>query len=397
MYDGLSSGNPPAAHFRPLLKAHSDILLLLVATASKTPSDPSAAANDLLAAGIGVPLGSLLNGTLPPRLSELIATESISSSIVSLASSSKCTEHLDAYLPTVVQACRDACAKRSGWGWCVNVATFLATLHRQLERASKAPSSSPPRGGVSSPPPAGRSPSDPARYCTQRSASFSRHVASFWCDLAEVAAAAEDAAPSELLLGVADAFGVCALWAAAHLQTSSSSAVPICSLLPSNSSQGLVALEITMVPAASGRLAAAPDLMSRWLLPWVSSVMDQTNGSSSSLVWTLLTAVYREVGAFCKRDGGDASSYNAASRLLLQAFKSMLSIETAEPTHILQVLTCVRRRPTCHSTFGRANRLIRIFRKHHTLRLVPLTTLTVSHIGKMPSAWSCTHPAGVTF
>ena len=104
VYDGLSSGNPPAAHFRPLLKAHSDILLLLVATASKTPSDPSAAANDLLAAGIGVPLASLLNGTLPPRLSELIATESISSSIVSLASSSKCTEHLDAYLPTVVQA-----------------------------------------------------------------------------------------------------------------------------------------------------------------------------------------------------------------------------------------------------------------------------------------------------
>ena len=235
---------------------------------------------------------------------------------------------------------RDACAK-SGGGVHARVATFLATLHRQLERASKAPSSSPPRGGVSSPPPAGRSPSDPARYCTQRSASFSRHVASFWCDLAEVAAAAEDRAPSELLLGVADAFGVCALWAAAHLQTSSSSAVPICSLLPSNSSQGLVALEITMVPAASGRLAAAPDLMSRWLLPWVSSVMDQTNGSSSSLVWTLLTAVYREVGAFCKRDGGDASSYNAASRLLLQAFKSMLSIETAEPTHILQVLTCV--------------------------------------------------------
>ena len=112
IWEGLRSDSLPAAHFRALLTAHAELLQLLVAKASASPT----ARYELLAVGIGGPLALVLEGELPPRLKDTVAVDSLCAAVVALAASSRCTDAPDSYLPALVASCQRACLPRTSGG-----------------------------------------------------------------------------------------------------------------------------------------------------------------------------------------------------------------------------------------------------------------------------------------
>ena len=353
IYDGLRSPTLAAAHFRPMLKAHAEVLLLLVATtraADAPDGSAAAAAAELLAVGLGGRLVALLNGGNPPRLSDQVATESLCASVVSLASSSKSSDQLDAYLCDLVRTCRDACTGSSAEAG-ERVATFLTTLLRQLQRAAKSPLA------IAGPPDVARAASAEGR-CAERARSLTRHVAALWCELVRSAATGDkySAPAAEVIRCVATAVGVCRLWSAAYLEpnaeaqaASTTAAVPVCWLQPrataGDGETSSVHLTLEFVPPTAADLAAMPDLMSRWLLPWMRTAIEGAPGAGKvdggALVWTLLIAVVKEVGRYCRpatdASAADAASAAVATQSLARHFKEILA--AAAPAHTARLLS----------------------------------------------------------
>ena len=349
----------PAAHFRPLLKAHGELLLLLVARLGGDAAvvlPPNAMpASQLFDLGLGTPLRALLEGALPPRLSDLVATESLCAAVVDLAASSRCTHYLESYLPALLYHCKQACAMNAPAGAAERAAAFLTTLRRQLHSAAR--------------PPSARKAADAkaavaAGYCAGVEAAFTRLVASFWCALVVEAAAAPHRPPPapEVILAMSREFGACALWAAAHAPPPSTGAVPVCCMQPSGAAT--VSLTMMFVPAGAAELASVPDLMQRWLLPWARAVMGGGDGEDESdsdsdedtganarrsharLVWPLIASIQKEVGAYSTMPpaqrsllaAGADDAPAAASMLLRTSFAQLLSTRSAQPADVIELL-----------------------------------------------------------
>ena len=290
IWEGLRSDGLPVAHFRALLKSHAEVLQLLIVAQSRggAPQDQQAI-DELLEVGLTSPLKAVLDGALPPRLSERVAIDSQCGAIVLLASSSRCTDPIDRHLATLVRCCESCCLAAATPTIHSKAANFVSSLARELARTH----------GLSA---------EARSLCEGRGLSLRRHVAGMWHR------SIEDPNRTQLVLELTEAFGLSILWHAltatgngvATASHAAPVATPVVSLYPAAADE--VRLAIVVAPATSEpglpttcELTSISDLMSRLILPLANAVFSSEAAAVNALLWPFLTKLFNELASAARK------------------------------------------------------------------------------------------------
>jgi len=259
LWEGLGSPGLPSSHASAMLRAYAELLqLLVVRVSSSAGASAGARCAALLRSALGHPTQALLDGRLPPKLSDADATSGLADAAVRLASSARCADAIAPFWAELATQCAEACAGEGSAGKtqvALVAATLLLTVRASLGRRS-----------------------DDAR-ATAQLRNLTAAVGRACVGSLYPAARHGAAAPSALLLELINGYGLCALWHAASGAASGdepgaapASGAWMLDLVPAACGTRVRVVASRLSAAAPPHLRIASSLVADQLLPWAAEV-----------------------------------------------------------------------------------------------------------------------------